>query len=183
MLPERINISIWLFRTSLIGGLVFFSSCADSRNAQSVDRYKTQTATQTVASADWIRHTIGKGISFRAPRQLQTKPVQGKDSHAGAYVDEAFHLAFDVGWYSDPLNHDSLPNFSAKQVTIDDRAARIVTFADKVGVHFAAIYENTSPPLKLTMVATPKRAGTKPLIIRLFKSIRFSANKTSNQKH
>ena len=54
-------------------------------------------------------------------------------------------MRFDYGRYSNQLNRDARQNYSAEQVTIDGRAAKVVTFTGAgshqftMGVYFADV--------------------------------------------
>jgi len=158
---------------------VFYSGCADSnpsKHGKNISEEKPFEHFGNIPDKDWKTIRIGQAFSFRAPPQLNEKPTQGKDSLAGMYSSPDLDLTFDLGWYSDPLSHENLANFTTKQVTIDGIRARIVTFGKNVGIHFPRIDETSNPPTKLTMTITQKSSAAREVALKIFNSIRFQHN-------
>src|SRR5687768_8850440 len=65
-----------------------------------------------------------QGFTFQAPPDLRPVPVQGIDSIVGKYESPTLEVAYDLGWYSDPMDREG---YTSRPVTVDGKAARLVT--------------------------------------------------------
>ena len=103
--------------------------------------------------AGW-QTVLTPGFAFRAPPDLQPVPVQGVDSIVGRYESPTLAVDYDLGWYSDPMDREG---YTRRRVTVDGKAARLVTKDDVVAIHFPKLGRQS----KLTMSVRLKGADAK----------------------
>lgn len=87
---------------------------------------QAQNGEKKVVQSDWQVIDAGPFTASLLPG-WQFNKLQGIDSQVGEFVGDGATLAFDFGWYSNPLADDDDENHSVSYEVINGRKAKLVT--------------------------------------------------------
>lgn len=134
-------------------------------------------------AADWVQVQADELFSVMAPPGTRWQARDGKDSAAGRFETPAFTLAYDYGFYSNPLNDAShAERYATRDLVIDGRKAKTVSYYAPghsaarpyfIGIHFPNVKPSAQGSIRLTVYASVAAAEDYDQIIRIFESIRF----------
>ncbi len=125
--------------------------------------------TSPPADAAWVVVRTDSGFRFEAPADLVAVPGQALDSNVGRRRNATLELTWDLGWYSDPLEHPEQPGYRSEDVVVGGHDARLVTFEGFAGIHFPVVDGNR----RLTVSITFQDAAAREDALRILRSIRF----------
>ena len=115
-----------------------------------------------------------KEFSIEIPITWSYQQNQGYDSFVGEIkIDDNEKISFDYGWYSNPLDVDSLTHLIIYR-TIDGESAKVVSPKDfkkgTTGVYFNSLKNNT---LKFQMSGTDLSGNNQILLLKAIESLKF----------
>lgn len=140
---------------------------------------------EEVALNAWKTVDAKGHFSFSVPADMEERAVQGTDSYVGEFHNNNIHLSFDYGWWSDPLEDTSRPQYQEAIVEIDGKRAKQVTFflpkpeeapPFVAAVHFSDVGDGPDKgggTTRLTMFARCRSPADQETAKRIFSSIRF----------
>lgn len=123
-------------------------------------------------------------FSFQLPQGMNRQEVQPIDSFGQQYAGDGMLVAFDYGWYSDPLNRlESQPEYWEKWQEIGGFNAKLIGYrldsgsvsgpSYYAGVSFRNITHEGAQPIHFTMSISYNDSENRNTAIKILESIRF----------
>ena len=163
----------WAVAGALVVALLLGDFAARSTDVRSQD-----------AEDDWRLIDARGNFSFLLPPDMEPIEVIGFDSYVGEYRNDACHLSFDYGYYSNPLgDFGSESDYTEELTEVGGQPAKLVTFTEpdtsdglpyRAAIHVADVGVPPRQPFgatRLTMFIRCREQGDLETAQRILRSI------------